>query len=85
MLAQVGIVFGPLNADLAIMATASSTNQGIVVGGGLAGSTAANTLLENGARVVVVEKFNACGGNFMLYTSGINAKRSPGDRRNSCT
>merc|ERR1719157_237383 len=46
--------------------------QAIVVGGGLAGMSAANTLLENGARVVVIDKSSFCGGNSTKATSGIN-------------
>ena len=56
----------------AAMATVFPSNQGIVVGGGLAGMSAANTLLENGARVVVVDKSSFCGGNSTKATSGIN-------------
>ncbi len=54
------------------MATVFPSNQGIVVGGGLAGMSAANTLLENGARVVLVDKSSFCGGNSTKATSGIN-------------
>jgi flavocytochrome c len=44
----------------------------IVVGGGLAGMSAAHTVLEHGANVIVVEKNAFCGGNSTKATSGIN-------------
>merc|ERR1719315_238880 len=47
-------------------------NQAIVVGGGLAGMSAANTVLENGGRVVLLDKSSFCGGNSTKATSGIN-------------
>merc|ERR1711972_202864 len=43
-----------------------------VVGGGLAGMSAANTVLENGGRVVLIDKSSFCGGNSTKATSGIN-------------
>merc|ERR1711972_521821 len=49
-----------------------SKDQGIVVGGGLGGMSAANTLLENNARVVLLDKSSFCGGNSSKATSGIN-------------
>jgi len=47
-------------------------NQAIVVGGGLAGVSAANTVLETGGKVVLVDKSSFCGGNSTKATSGIN-------------
>merc|ERR1712048_751349 len=47
-------------------------SQGIVVGGGLAGVSAGNTLLECGAKVVLLDKSSFCGGNSTNATSGIN-------------
>jgi succinate dehydrogenase/fumarate reductase flavoprotein subunit len=44
----------------------------VVVGGGLAGLTAALTLLDRGARVVLVEKEPFVGGNSQWASSGIN-------------
>jgi succinate dehydrogenase/fumarate reductase flavoprotein subunit len=44
----------------------------IVVGGGLSGFSAANTLLEHGADVVLLDKSAFCGGNSTKATSGIN-------------
>ena len=46
--------------------------HGIVVGGGLAGVSAANTILENGGKVVLLDKSSFCGGNSTKATSGIN-------------
>merc|ERR1719232_2444800 len=47
-------------------------NQAIVVGGGLAGVSAANTVLENGGRTLLLDKSSFCGGNSTKATSGIN-------------
>ncbi len=44
----------------------------IVVGGGLAGLSAAHTALQNGANVLVLDKSPFCGGNSTKATSGIN-------------
>jgi uncharacterized protein with NAD-binding domain and iron-sulfur cluster len=44
--------------------------QVVVVGGGLAGLSAAHTALERGARVVVLDKNPFCGGNSTKATSG---------------
>merc|ERR1719453_2856973 len=46
--------------------------QAIVVGGGLAGMSAANTVLENNGKVVLIDKSAFCGGNSTKATSGIN-------------
>lgn len=54
------------------MATVFPTKQAIVVGGGLAGMSAANTVLENGGNVVLLDKSSFCGGNSTKATSGIN-------------
>jgi len=54
------------------MATVFPSDQAIVVGGGLAGMSAANTVLENGGRVVLIDKSSFCGGNSTKATSGIN-------------
>ncbi|KAF7318460.1 Flavocytochrome C [Mycena chlorophos] len=55
--------------------TTSSTPSAlptIVVGGGLAGLTAAHTLLERGKRVVLLDKSPGLGGNSVKASSGIN-------------
>merc|ERR1719277_488435 len=46
--------------------------QAIVVGGGLGGMSAANTVLENNGKVVLIDKSSFCGGNSTKATSGIN-------------
>jgi len=55
--------------------------QVIVVGGGLAGMSAAHTVLEHGGRVVVIDKSPFCGGNSTKATSGINAAGSRAQRK----
>jgi flavocytochrome c len=54
------------------MACVFPTKQVIVVGGGLGGMSAANTVLENNGRVVLLDKSSFCGGNSTKATSGIN-------------
>eukprot|EP00439_Symbiodinium_sp_Y106_P015699 s285_g2.t1 len=44
----------------------------IVVGGGLAGMSAANTVVELGGRTILLDKSSFCGGNSTKATSGIN-------------
>lgn len=56
-------------------------SQVIVVGGGLAGMSAAHTILEQGGRVVVLDKSPFCGGNSTKATSGINAAGSRTQRK----
>jgi len=55
-----------------IMATVHPTAMAIVVGGGLAGMSAANTVLENNGNVLLLDKSAFCGGNSTKATSGIN-------------
>merc|ERR1719236_267226 len=50
----------------------SSMTKAIVVGGGLAGVSACNTVLENGGKVVLLDKSAFCGGKSTKATSGIN-------------
>jgi len=54
------------------MAMVFPANQAIVVGGGLAGMSAANTVLECGGKVLLLDKSSFCGGNSTKATSGIN-------------
>merc|ERR1711920_548529 len=55
------------------MGAAMANNaQAIVVGGGLGGMSAANTVLENNGKVVLLDKSSFCGGNSTKATSGIN-------------
>ena len=44
--------------------------QVIVIGGGLAGLSAAHTAFERGAKVLVIDKNPFCGGNSTKATSG---------------
>jgi len=46
--------------------------QVIVIGGGLSGASAANTVLERGGNVLLLDKNAFCGGNSVKATSGIN-------------
>ena len=41
----------------------TSPSQVIVVGGGLAGMSAANTVVEHGGRTLLLDKSSFCGGN----------------------
>ncbi|CAE7199486.1 osm1 [Symbiodinium sp. CCMP2592] len=45
------------------MAAVFPANQVIVVGGGLAGMSAANTVVELGGRTILLDKSSFCGGN----------------------
>lgn len=47
-------------------------SQVVVVGGGLAGLSAAHQCLQNGAKVTLIERNPFCGGNSTKATSGIN-------------
>merc|ERR1739848_497248 len=58
--------------DLTSKEMTDSMTKAIVVGGGLAGMSAANTVLENGGRTVLLDKSAFCGGNSTKATSGIN-------------
>tara|TARA_B110000459_G_scaffold200971_1_gene250574 strand:+ start:648 stop:1034 length:387 start_codon:yes stop_codon:yes gene_type:complete len=49
-----------------------SQHKVIVIGGGLAGLSAAHTILENGGSVVLLDKSAFLGGNSTKATSGIN-------------
>ena len=44
-------------------------SQIIVIGGGLAGASAANTILERGGRMLLLDKNVFCGGNSVKATS----------------
>jgi flavocytochrome c len=54
------------------MAAVFPANQVIVVGGGLAGMSAANQVVESGGKTVLLDKSAFCGGNSTKATSGIN-------------
>lgn len=59
--------------------------QVIVVGGGLAGLSAAHTLLERGANVVLLDKQGFMGGNSTKATSGINGAGTQTQHDNGIT
>jgi len=63
---------GSDSLDLSSMTMSYPCNQAIVVGGGLSGMSAANTVLENSGKVVLLDKSSFCGGNSTKATSGIN-------------
>ena len=54
------------------MTTRQQRQKVIVVGGGLAGLSAAHTVLENGGAVLLLDKSAFLGGNSTKATSGIN-------------
>jgi succinate dehydrogenase/fumarate reductase flavoprotein subunit len=62
------------------MATSFPAYQVVVVGGGLAGFSAAATALELGANVVIIDKMGVCGGNSAKATTGINGVDTPAQR-----
>merc|ERR1719371_58237 len=62
------------------MAAVFPANQVIVIGGGLAGMSAANTVLESGGKVVLLDKSSFCGGNSTKATSGINGAGTKGQQ-----
>lgn len=47
-------------------------SQIIVIGGGLAGCSAAHTIIQAGLSVVLIDKNAFLGGNSVKATSGIN-------------
>lgn len=55
--------------------------QVVIVGGGLAGLSAAHSALERGSRVVVLDKNPFCGGNSTKATSGINGAGTAPQRK----
>merc|ERR1719492_158415 len=61
-----------VETSLAELSGADMGNTAIVVGGGLAGVSAANTVLENGGTILLLDKSSFCGGNSTKATSGIN-------------
>ena len=57
------------------MSTNQYANQVIVVGGGLAGLSAAHTILERGGRVLLLDKNSFCGGNSVKVNKGEKKKK----------
>ena len=72
ILAFIKIVFATSSIISSNMAAVFPANQVIVVGGGLAGMSAANTVVELGGRSLLLDKSSFCGGNSTKATSGIN-------------
>jgi len=58
----------------------SKADQVVVVGGGLAGVSACNTVVENGGKTVLIDKSSFCGGNSTKATSGINGADTKSQR-----
>lgn len=56
-------------------------DQIIVVGGGLAGLSAAHTAMERGSRVLLIDKNPFMGGNSTKATSGINGSGTRTQRK----
>merc|ERR1719326_1405124 len=54
------------------MACVFPSNQAVVLGGGLSGVAACNTVMECGGKIVLLDKSAFCGGNSTKATSGIN-------------
>ena len=52
------------------MAEVFKANQVVVLGGGLSGVSAANTVIEFGGNAVLLDKSAFCGGNSTKATSG---------------
>ena len=57
-----------------------AANQVIIIGGGLAGLSAAHAVLEHGGSVVLVDKCPFLGGNSTKATSGINGTPTQAQR-----
>merc|ERR1740133_530136 len=60
---------------------AQGISQVIVIGGGLAGLSAAHTVLEQGVKVCVIDKNAFFGGNSTKATSGINGAQTKTQRK----
>jgi len=65
------------------MAAVFPANQVIVVGGGLAGFSAAHTAIEHGLKCLLLDKSPFCGGNSTKATSGINGSETKTQKTNS--
>ena len=62
------------------MSAVHPANQAIVVGGGLAGFSAAHTVVEHGGKCLLLDKSPFCGGNSTKATSGINGAGTKGQK-----
>lgn len=74
-------VIGDMNVDMSVDSSMDAEGKVIVVGGGLAGLAATLAALEQGARVLLIEKAANIGGNSAKATSGINAVDSRAQRQ----
>ena len=61
----------PSNFQAVKMACVFPATQVVVVGGGLAGVSAANTVLEHGCNTILLDKSSFCGGNSTKVTDRI--------------
>ncbi|KAF5339270.1 hypothetical protein D9758_013333 [Tetrapyrgos nigripes] len=64
--------FGIRSTAGSTMSTSAPGKRVIVIGGGLAGASAAHTLLEHGSAVILLDKKPSLGGNSVKASSGIN-------------
>ena len=65
-----------VQANLGARGAVLPTSQVIVVGGGLAGGSAANRALDCGGRTVPLDESSFCGGDSAKATSGINSAKA---------
>eukprot|EP00398_MALV-I-01_sp_L67-1_P000021 gene22-655_t len=63
------------------MAAVFPAEQVVVLGGGLSGVSAANTILEFGGNVILLDKSSFCGGNSTKANSGINGDNTSTQRK----
>jgi fumarate reductase flavoprotein subunit len=81
---QIDVMLGRskiMNSDQ-ISKTENLESDVVVVGGGGTGLAAALAAAEKGARVILLEKRNACGGN-SVFPAGLFASDSPAQKRMS--
>jgi succinate dehydrogenase/fumarate reductase flavoprotein subunit len=70
---RIAVRFSAGDAAPAAPMASKDTVDVVVIGGGLAGLSAALTILDAGGRVVLLEKMGHLGGNSAWASSGINA------------
>ena len=70
---RIAVRFSAGDAEPAAPMVSKDTVDVVVIGGGLAGLSAALTILDAGGRVVLLEKMGHLGGNSAWASSGINA------------
>jgi len=74
------VIVEPSEAESNDITKKTNRCRAIVVGGGLAGISAANSVLECGGRVLVLDKAAFCGGNSTKATSGISGAGTEAQR-----